>query len=179
MSGKSTPHRYGNVAITLHWVSAILIISLLISGLLMQEFPNIGLKETLLRLHAPMGMAIFSLMIFRLIWWWRFDTKPRPLENNSKTKNYVAKLLHRLFYVITFILAASGIGMLVLSGAGAILFTGAEGSLPDFENLPPRSVHCIASKLMLLLLFVHIAAALHHRFIKRDATLSRILFKPD
>lgn len=69
--------------------------------------------------------------------------------------------------------------MLVLSGAGAILFTGAEGSLPDFENRPPRSVHGIASKLMLLLLFVHIAAALHHHFIKRDATLSRILFKRD
>jgi len=73
-------------------------------------------------------------------------------------------------------MAASGIGMFVLSGAGDILFGGAPGPLPDFDNFAPRVPHGIGAKLIIALLALHIGAALYHHFLRRDQTLRRIWF---
>jgi cytochrome b561 len=71
-------------------------------------------------------------------------------------------------------MAASGIGMLVLSGANLVLFGGAPGPLADFWNYPPRVPHRIGFVLMLSLFVLHVAGALYHQFIRRDHILARM-----
>ena len=73
-------------------------------------------------------------------------------------------------------MAASGIGMFVLSGAGPIVF-GSEGNLPDFTQYLPRVPHSIGARAMVALLVLHAGAALYHHFVKRDATLRRMWFR--
>lgn len=73
-------------------------------------------------------------------------------------------------------MAASGIGMLALSGAGAILFAGASGTLPDFWAYPPRVPHGIGAWLLVTLFVLHAGAALYHQFVKRDRLLRRMAF---
>jgi cytochrome b561 len=72
-------------------------------------------------------------------------------------------------------MAATGIGMFILSGAGAIVFGSAAGPLPDFWRHQPRIEHWIGARLMLGLLALHVSAALYHHFILRDCLIRRIL----
>ena len=76
-------------------------------------------------------------------------------------------------------MGASGIGMLSLSGAGPIIFGRVEGHLPDFWNFKPRIPHGIGARLLVILLFLHIGAALYHHFILRDGSLKRMRFGND
>jgi cytochrome b561 len=68
-------------------------------------------------------------------------------------------------------------GMLVLSGAGAVVF-GAEAAtvLPDFWAYAPRIPHGAGARLLLALLMLHVGAAFYHQFIRRDGLMRRMRF---
>lgn len=176
MSMKSSPTAYGAVAVAIHWLSAILIIALLISGMLADEATDAGHKASILTAHAPMGIAILILTLVRIAWWWRFDTQCEPLGGDPAWQVKMAKAVHGLLYLVVLAMAASGIAMFVLSGAGDIIFGGAGGPLPDFADFTSRIPHGIGAKLLLALFVGHAGAALYHHFIKRDATLKRMWF---
>ena len=72
---------------------------------------------------------------------------------------------------------ASGIGMMVLSGAGAILFGGAPAPLPDFGVYPPRTAHGAGAYALAALAGLHAAAALYHHVWRRDNTLRVMWFR--
>ena len=76
------------------------------------------------------------------------------------------------------VMAGSGIAMSVLAGLPQIVFGGV-GTLPvDFNALPPRAVHGIVAKLLMLTIALHVAAALYHQFVRRDGLLARMGFGP-
>jgi cytochrome b561 len=85
--------------------------------------------------------------------------------------------VHILFYVVIFSMAASGIGLMILSDAGAVLFRGADAILPNFYDYLPRVPHGIGARGMVALLALHIGAALYHHFIKKDGLIGRIGFQ--
>ncbi|MEQ8479992.1 MAG: cytochrome b [Hoeflea sp.] len=176
MTHKSSTDSYGSVAIGVHWLTAVLIVGLLASGVLAENAADPATKATLLTLHAPMGIAVLVLTLFRIVWWWRLDTRPDPLGGNPAWQEKLAKAVHLLLYMVMIGMAASGIGMFVLSGSGDILFGGAPGPLPDFDNFAPRGPHGIGAKLLMALLVLHAGAALYHHFLRRDATLRRMWF---
>lgn len=171
---KSTPDRYGAVAIAIHWVAAILIAALLITGFRVSGAADPAAKAALLRFHAAIGVAILVLTLARIAWWWLADRKPLPLAGQPPLLRGLASAVHVLFYVVTVGLAASGIGMMVLSGAGQIVFGGASGSLPDFWTYPPRIPHGVGVRVLIALLILHVGGALYHQFIRRDRLLARM-----
>lgn len=68
------------------------------------------------------------------------------------------------FYVVIFGVVATGIGMTVLSGAGAVIF-GVQGApLSDFGDFRSRPLHGIGAWLLIALLVLHAGAALYHHF---------------
>ena len=81
-----------------------------------------------------------------------------------------------LFYIVILGMAASGIGLLALSGAGQMLFGANPGPLPNFSDFLPRGPHGLGARLMLALFVLHAGAALHHHFIKKDGLIWRIWF---
>ena len=81
-----------------------------------------------------------------------------------------------LFYIVILGMAASGIGMLVLSGAGLIIFGGPAESLPNFWDYAPRTPHGLGAKFMIGLLVLHAGAALYHQFFIKDGLLKRMWF---
>ena len=176
MTSKSTDKHYGSVAVTIHWLSALLIIVLLGLGFRAGQTLDLEAKSNLLRIHASLGIVILLLTLARVVWWWRYDTKPAALEGGIDWQERAAKAVHLLFYIVIFGMVASGIGMFALSGAGPIVFGGAEGALPDFHLYAPRVPHGIGARAVVLLFFVHAGAALYHHFFKRDGTLKRMWF---
>jgi len=176
MTAKSSPKAYGSIAKNLHWITVALIIALLASGMIADTTTDAAGKASILSFHAPLGVAVLLVTLMRLVWWWRFDTKPAPLGGDPAWQEQLAKAVHILLYVVILGMAASGIGMFILSGAGDILFGGAPDPLPDFNNFAPRVPHGIGAKLLLVLVIGHAGAALYHHFVKHDGTLGRIWF---
>lgn len=176
MTRKSSSTVYGAVAVGIHWLTVLLIIALLGSGMLADETRDPAAKALILSAHAPMGIAVLLLTLARLVWWWRFDTHPEPLAGDPAWQIKAAKAVHGLLYLVVLAMAASGIGLFVLSGAGDIIFGGAPGALPDFNEFAPRLPHGIGAQLLLGLFLAHAGAALYHHFVKRDTTLRRMWF---
>lgn len=176
MLAKSTNTHYGTVAVTIHWLSAILIIVLIGSGFRAANTINPDVKAQILSVHVPLAIATFVLTAVRILWWWFADKKPDPLAGIPKWQDVSASAVHFLFYIVIIGMVASGVGMFVLSGAGEILFGDAQGNLPDFWNYKPRIPHGIGARIMVALLVLHAGAALYHQFIKKDGSLRRMWF---
>jgi cytochrome b561 len=171
---KSSPERYGRVAIAIHWISALLIIGLMIAGFRAAGMTDLVAKASLLRIHAPIGIAVFFLTLVRIVWWLFADRKPNNSPHVPHLQAVVAKAVHGLLYLAILGLAGSGIALVALSGVGAILFGNVPGALPDFWNYAPRYGHAAMARLMALLLLLHIGAALYHQFIRKDRLFARM-----
>ncbi|MEX0346859.1 MAG: cytochrome b [Rhizobiaceae bacterium] len=177
MPAKSTKSTYGTIAVTIHWLSALLIIALLGSGFRAASTADPEAKAQILTVHAPLGIAILVLTVARIAWWWFADRKPASIPDMPAWQDISARAVHLLFYIVILGMAASGIGMFVLSGAGPIIFGGAAGQLPDFQQFLPRIPHGFGARAMVLLLVVHAGAALYHHFVKKDGLLRRMWFR--
>lgn len=173
---KSTSTKYGTVAVTIHWLSAILILALVGSGFRASSLVDSAAKASILSVHVPLGIIILLLTLVRVAWWLFADHKPSHPTGDPAWQNMIAKAVHVLFYVVIFGMVASGIGMMILSGAGSILFAGSDGPLPDFWDYLPRVPHGIGARIMIALLVLHIGAALYHHFIKKDGLIWRMWF---
>lgn len=173
---KSTSTRYGTVAVTIHWISALVILALMGSGFRAGSLVDSAAKASVLSVHVPLGITVLLLTLARVAWWVFVDRKPPHMEGDPAWQRASAKAVHVLFYVVIFGMAASGIGMMVLSGAGSILFSGSAVPLPDFQDYAPRLPHGLGARLMVALLFLHIGAALYHHFIRKDGLIWRMWF---
>ena len=80
MARKSTENQYGNVAVTIHWLSAILIIFLLGSGFRAEDATDSAAKVFFLQFHVPAGLLILLLTLTRIGWWVFADSKPKPVS---------------------------------------------------------------------------------------------------
>ncbi|MHA1554587.1 MAG: cytochrome b [Alphaproteobacteria bacterium] len=175
MSIKSTPDQYGSVSVMLHWLTALLIVIALVTGFVADDAAAAD-AAGILTVHVPVATTVLLLTLARIAWWWFADTKPTATGETPAWQDRSAKAVHGLFYVVIVLMAASGIAMLALSGAVPILFGGAAGALPNFEELAPRGPHELGAWLMVALFVVHVAAAFYHQFMMRDALLGRMWF---
>lgn len=171
---KSTPERYGTVAIAIHWATALAIFGLLASGFRAADMIDLSAKASLLRIHAVMGVSVLALTLLRLAWWWLADRKPADPAGTPLLQARAARIVHGLFYLVIIVMAASGIGMIALSGAGTVLFGVADVPMPDFTRYPPRVPHGIGANLLVTLILLHVGAALYHQLVLRDRLLARM-----
>jgi len=174
MAMKSSTDRYGTVAMAVHWLSAIAILGLLWAGFTAANTVDEAAKIQILRLHTSAGITVLALTIFRICWWLFADRRPQEVAGVPRWQAVSARIVHVLFYLVIIVLAASGIGLMALSGAGDVVWGDAVG-LPDFREYGPRTSHGIAARLLVALTIVHVIAALYHQFVRRDGTLSRML----
>lgn len=176
MGLKSTRDRYGAVVVSMHWLSALLIVILIASGFRAASTVDMAAKAAILRVHVPIAIAVLALTVVRIGWWWGFDRKPNPIVGSPRWQERTARATHLLFYVVMLGMIASGIGMMALSGAAPTIFGGDGALLPDFWKYPPRLPHGIGARLLLALVVLHAGAALYHQFVRRDHLLQRMWF---
>jgi len=176
---KSTSSSYGSIAITLHWLMAMLVLILIVSGFRAAGTTIADAKAAILMVHAPVGITVLLLLIFRIVWWLFFDKKPQTIGGQPRWQELSARIVHYAFYGVLLLMTASGIGMFVLSGAGPILFGGTDAALPNFNELAPRTPHGIGARLLIALVVLHAGAAIYHQFVRKDGLLSRMWFDRD
>ncbi len=175
MAIMSTPLQYGRVAIVLHWSIAALTLVALASGFAADAIGRGA--HAALRAHAVSGLLAGALTLVRIAWWWLADVRPDPASKSDGIKGTIAQVAHVLLVILPVIMAASGIGMLALSGAGEQLFGAAPGPLPEFERFRPRVPHGIGARILIALVLLHVSAALYHHLVLRDRLLERLSWR--
>ncbi len=170
---KGTACRYGSLAVTLHWLSAVAILALLALGFMAANAPGTARQTAFLRLHVPLGVVVVVLTLTRIVWWC-FDARPGDVAGQPRWQALTAHVTHSLLYGLLIIMGASGIGLMMLSRAAPILFLGAPGPLPRFPDFPPMVAHTLGAFAMVTLLCLHTGAALFHQVYKRDCLFARM-----
>lgn len=179
---KNTTERYGSVAMTLHWLIAVAIILMLIGGKYMHGLPNSDPSKFMLyQLHKSTGITILVLTIARIAW--RFAGPVPPLPATMATwERWAAHTSHFLFYALMILIPLSGWAVASTSSSGVPtvwfgLFEVPHLPVPVTEEAHEAAEegHELFGNLMILLLLVHVGAALKHHFWDRDTVLRRML----
>jgi cytochrome b561 len=169
--------RYHPLLVALHWVLAFLIIAALALGAFgLVKIPNSDpMKLEGLRSHMTGGILILTLMLIRLFVRSR-TAHPASATAGNSFLDRIAWVSHRALYAAVLGMAGSGLFMALQTDLPSILFAG-QGSLPaDFWVFPLRTVHYLISRLLMVLIALHVAAAFYHALILRDGLLGRMFF---
>lgn len=173
--------RYHPLLIVIHWISAFLVIVMLLVGMFsLKQMSNTESKIVPLAIHMATGITILLLTIIRLVV--RLSTRlPAPARSGSAFLDGVARLTHVLLYLLTIAMALAGMGTASQSGLIQIVFGGSGAPLPeDFFAFPARFGHRYLAFALLALTGLHVAAAFYHQFLRRDNLLARMsLRKPN
>lgn len=182
--GNTTEH-YGAIAILFHWSMALLVIGLAALGLYMVTLPDVGFntkKITLILYHKQFGMLVLALLAARLAW--RVThILPQLVARLPDWQKLAARFVHLSFYALMFALPMTG--WLMSSAAGIPVSFFGLFTLPDllphddylFQRL--IDVHKWLGYALILLIFVHVGAALRHHLVFKDDTLRRMLPNPN
>ena len=178
--------RYGAVAMALHWLIAIAIITLLAVGKYMVDLPNEDPNKFMLfQLHKSSGLAVLVLSVARIVWRLINVVPPLPAATPA-WQAWAAGGSHLLFYALIIIIPLSGWAVASASPLGIpIIWFGLfeVPYLPGLQGLPDQKdteefyegIHELLGNLMILLVIVHVLAALKHQFWDRDTILRRML----
>lgn len=191
MSLTNTPARYGGVSKTFHWLTALLIFTVLPLGLIANDLAaelrnpataptqaQIARAGLLFSLHKTLGVTIFLVALARILWAFG-QPKPGLLNNGNRPEALLAETVHWLLYGSLVVVPLTGwIAHAATTGFAPIRW-------PFGQSLPfvPKSdmvaaifggLHIVLQRLFLLALALHVAGALKHHFIDRDATLRRM-----
>lgn len=189
MSAKSTRLRYGTVAMSFHWLIALLILGNIIGGF---TFANILSRDNpyyfdIIQIHKSIGLTVLVLSILRLVW--RLLNPIPALPPMSDTLRLVARATHYIFYFL--IIAIPLVGWLMVSASSTAAPTMWFGlfPVPSFEFLSslPRAdrrpihetletAHAVLAYGAAALLVLHVAAALYHQYSRHDDVLKRMWF---
>ncbi len=173
---KNDPMRYTNVAIALHWITALLLIYMLFWGEELIMAPR-GSVPTNPMLHASLGISILILGAVRLAW--RLMNPPPPDVPMPKWQRVASTIVHGLFYAALFLIPLSGMALLDSEIAGrhpelANLTYFGLFSIPHYTLPWFGGTHEAMTKIAIGLLIIHVGAALKHQFWDKDKLLKRM-----
>jgi cytochrome b561 len=176
-AARGGPERYGRPAIVLHWVTAALIIANWLLGLSMVPMHISPRKLQWYLVHKSIGLTVLFLSSLRL--GWRAVRPPPPPVAMPRWQRRAASASHALLYVLLFAIPLSGWLYSSATGVQVVYL----GVLP-LPNLVPkdralgdalRLVHVSLNALLFVVFCLHVAAAIKHHVVDRDAALVRIL----
>lgn len=183
MSIRNTDARYGSVARGLHWLTALLILALIPLGLVAQAMPwdtpeALAVKAQVFSVHKTLGVALFAVALVRILWGMA-QPKPGPIHPERRLETLAASVVHRTLYGALLVVPLSGwIEHAATEGFAPILWPFAQGlpGVPKSEAVEnvAASVHWLAGRVLMAALALHVAGALKHHLVERDATLRRM-----
>ena len=190
--------RYSSVAIALHWAIALLILSMIPMGLWMtsaiDNTDSQALAYRVFQIHKSIGFLILALTVVRIVW--RLTHRPPALPRTMKRwEAFAAGATHVAFYAL--LLALPLTGWLYVSAGWAVsqdraleVATSWFGlfpipHLPGVAELSIQMRRALAFQAMgahslmawgaVVLIVLHVGAALKHQFVDRDGVLGHMV----
>ena len=171
--------RYNNVAIIFHWLVAVLVLVLIGLGLYMVDIPR-GTPERayFYNLHKSIGLTTGIIVLIR--YWWRRKNPPPPLPSSMPAWQVTASnISHALLYALLIMMPVAGFTASQFTKYGVTYF--------GLFKIPPmgpqnqvlydffQGVHENTAYLLIVIVIVHILAALQHLLLKKDGIFQRML----
>lgn len=168
---------YGSVTILFHWLTAVLVISMIFAGFIMHDLKDYELRRTIYMLHKSFGSMILLLVLIRLIW--RIINKLPELEEIiPRYQKIIGRTVHRIFYVILFAMPISGLSMTFFAGRSLNLFGLYTIDLKLKRNWSlfklAHDYHAKIAYTLIFLISIHTLAAFWHHTIQKTNVLTRI-----
>lgn len=183
---------FGWMAVALHWLLFLLILGLFVGGKYSDSLSSSAKNPLVIGIHKQLGLAVFILMVFRLLWR-LINTTPQAINTNVILR-LLAFLNHWLLYFAVLFQAFAGVAMTQMSGrvvelfgvfqlpsvagAGRFIVENLE-TLLALEGSPARQmrgIHELGATVILVLLALHVLGALAHHTVFQDDTLRRMSF---
>ncbi|VTU38132.1 hypothetical protein H6CHR_05145 [Variovorax sp. PBL-H6] len=174
--------RYGWVAMTLHWLLALMIVTSFSVGLSMSGLPFSPLRVKLFNWHKWAGITILGLMALRLLW--RLSHPPPPLpaciaEAMPGWQLVAHRGTHLLLYLLLFAVPIAGWAYSSALGFPVVWL----GLVPlpdfvpvdkDFAEAVLKPLHQGSALTLGTVVLLHAAAALKHHFVDHDGLMDRM-----
>ncbi|MFW2543474.1 cytochrome b/b6 domain-containing protein [Primorskyibacter sp. 2E107] len=184
MALQNTSTRFGSLSKALHWAIALGILLMIPLGVIASDAPygtaeELAWKAQLFSAHKTVGVVLFGLALIRIAWMIT-QPKPAPLHPERKLETWLGETVHWVLYGALVLVPLTGwIHHAATTGFAPIWW-------PFGQSLPfvPKDevvaglfggMHVIAKNVLIASLLLHIAGALKHHFVDRDATLRRML----
>lgn len=175
---------FGWVSIALHWIAAIGVLAMIYTGLQggwAEEAHNRDLHRAYMATHVSLGGTLIVFALARVFAHYA-QTQPALPSGGPQALKGVARIVHHLLLFGIIVQFVSG-PLLVWSGAHPINIWNAI-ALPSPFAERNRDVHEFAELLhmigrwtLIILIPLHVLAALKHEFLDRDGVLMQ-MFEP-
>jgi cytochrome b561 len=165
---------YDNVAIALHWLTALLVIVQFALAVTWDYFSH-DTRETMQSTHVSLGILLTLVVVARLVWRWSHHRSPIV----SGWTKIASTGVHYLLYVLLVVQAA--LGWTIGWSAGhpihffGIAIPGPIGELSRPLRHEIREIHEKVGWGIVIIAFGHALAALYHHYGLHDRVLGRML----
>ncbi len=170
--------RYSSTAMVLHWLLAILLVSMIGVGWYMMSIEDEPGAGWFFVLHKSVGIVVFALVAWRLTW--RLLHPPPPLPASVPAwQERVAKASHRLLYAAMIAMPLIGLTGAAFSKSGVAFFGLAIPRLvaPNHDLAEVFfGAHSVVAWILVALMALHVAAALKHLIVDKDGVFQRMWF---
>ncbi len=177
MALKNSATEYGSLAKVLHWLVAIGIFALIWLGLEQSGMERGPDRQAVRDLHGSIALLVLSLMTLRVVWRLLNEVPAHP-EKSPGWQRAAATLVHWGLYVAVFVQLVSG-SLAVATGGRPLAFFGFF-SIPlpvaesDDQHELWEEVHESVWIIIVVLLGVHVLAALYNHFAAKNDVLRRM-----
>jgi cytochrome b561 len=167
--------QYSKRMVIVHWLTLALAVAAWFLGDELAEATDES-KATLAGyiVHMLVGSTVLLLTLIRLFFRSK-DGTPPAIGKSALDK--VAKALHRILYLVLFVLPVSGVVTVITSDAGKALLAGDANLLPKkdgYEHVFAHEVHETLVTVLIVLVAVHLLGAIKHQFISKNGLMSRM-----
>ncbi len=168
--------RYDPTSKALHWILAVLIISMIILGWYMVSTADQPSSRIYFSLHKSCGLIVGALVLIRIVWRIKHHFIPLP-QTIPLWQAMLARLIHILLYAAMILMPITGyFGSLF--GQYGVAFFG--WPLPQWVHQNAAiskqlfSIHGTIVWVLVALIAFHILAALKHLLINKDCVFQRM-----
>ena len=169
------PTRFDGVSMSLHWLTAALVLAQLVGGWSMSLVQDDVAAQRLLLLHRSLGVITWLVVAARLLWRVRWAAKPPLPRDMPLAQRLVARSVEFALYGLLLLQPLTGLGHSVARGKPFELFWLRVPALMARDkplSMLLHDVHAATAWLLLALIALHTAAALFHGLVRRDGVLA-------
>jgi cytochrome b561 len=167
---------YDNVAIALHWATALLVVIQFSLAETWDWFAK-PVTEFMENTHTSLGILLAALIAARLIWRWIPGHQLSPLD--AGWVRFASMVGHYVLYLL--LVAQAALGFTVGWAAGRPMHFFGLGIPGPFDAFPRpvrhdlREIHEWVGWAIIVTAALHAAAALYHHYVLKDGVLRRML----
>lgn len=170
-------HKLSSATIFLHWTLALGMIGMLVFGLVLEDMPKSDAKSALVWWHKGLGVAILAFALWRF-GWRLVEGMPKPVAPMPSWQQRVSAATHGFLLLGTLAMPISGMMMSLGSGRNIDvlgLFVIPEIGKIGWMDKAGHIIHGAGGKLLIAAILLHVAGALKHHLVDKDATLTRMV----